>query len=111
PLTHWVFALNSWSITPAPRALYALSLHDALPISRDLGPHPPRDLPDPGRAAGTGARGHRAGPPVVVGVPLPDAQHRDRQRAAPAGRSARRAQARRPRRDPQLLGAPARRQA
>jgi len=24
------------------------------------------------RAAGTGARGHRAGPPVVVGVPLPE---------------------------------------
>ena len=49
--------------------------------------------------------------PVVVGVSLSDARHRDSQRAAPAGRPPRRPAARRPRRDPQLLGAPARRQA
>src|SRR5207244_442528 len=51
-------------------------------------PHPARDLPDPGRAAGPGARGHGAGPPVVVGVPLPDARPHDGQRAAPGGRAA-----------------------
>ena len=54
------------------------------------------DLPDPGRSAEgrPPRRGDRA--PVVVGVPVPGARHRHRERAPPPGRTAGEPRARQP---------------
>jgi cytochrome c oxidase subunit 2 len=61
----------AWTVVPVP--------HRARPVPGD-GPRDPRR---PGRAeAGGSPRRHRRRPPVLVGVPLPVARDRDRQRAA-----------------------------
>ena len=90
----------AWTIAPA-----LVLLVIAIPTIQVIFRTQARGAP-PRRAGGHGAR-----LAVVVGVPLPDARRRHRQRAAHAGRPAGRPRPRGPRRDPQLLGAAARRQA